>query len=84
MSITLINTEEEQDSVGLGGRKCLVHVFTEAVITVSGDAELSEQLRRLVSSAELRETIGRRAGNAIRLHRGAIDRTISMIEELEA
>ena len=56
----------------------------EAVITVSGDAELSEQLRRLVSSAELRETIGRRAGNAIRLHRGAIDRTISMIEELEA
>ncbi|MBE6390260.1 MAG: 3-deoxy-D-manno-octulosonic acid transferase [Lentisphaerae bacterium] len=44
------------------------------------DTELQPTLRRLISSAELREEFGARANRAINIHRGATDRTIDVLQ----
>ncbi|MBR2625799.1 MAG: 3-deoxy-D-manno-octulosonic acid transferase [Lentisphaeria bacterium] len=49
-----------------------------------GDAELPDVLAPLISSAELRETQGKKALSAISCHRGAIDRAIDALESLKA
>ena len=54
----------------------------DAVVTVSEDAALAAALRRLVSDPQLRQELGQRAGNAIRQHRGATDRTIKALESI--
>lgn len=51
-----------------------------AVATVTGDGELYEQLRKLLTNEKMRLEIGERAGRAIRRHAGAVDRTIEALE----
>ncbi len=53
-----------------------------AVATVTRDAELYDQLHRLLSDETLRKELGERAGQAIRRHAGAAERTISALEKL--
>ncbi|MDR0932563.1 MAG: 3-deoxy-D-manno-octulosonic acid transferase [Victivallales bacterium] len=53
-----------------------------AVATVIGDAELYEQLHKLLTDSKLRNELGERAGKVIRRHAGAADRTIARLEEL--
>ena len=52
----------------------------EAVVTVSDEAEFSAQLKRLAADPELRAALGKRGGDAIRQHRGAMERAIELIE----
>ena len=52
----------------------------EAVVTVSDETELAAQLRRLVADPELRAALGKRGGDAIRQHRGAMERAVNFIE----
>ena len=54
----------------------------DAVVTVSEDAALAMELRRLASDPQLRKELGRRAGDAIRHHRGATDRTVKALESI--
>ena len=56
----------------------------DAVVTVSGDAELTPRLAELFDDPELRRKLGSRADETIRRHRGATDRTIDAMEELLA
>ena len=53
-----------------------------AVVTVTGDGELYGQLHRLLTDEPLRRELGERAGQAIRRHAGAADRTIAALEKL--
>ncbi len=53
-----------------------------AVATVTGDAELYDQLLRLLCDETLRRELGERAGQAIRRHAGAAERTIASLEGL--
>lgn len=53
-----------------------------AVATVTRDAELYGQLHRLLTDETLRRELGERAGQAIRRHAGAAERTISALEKL--
>ena len=53
-----------------------------AVATVTGDGELYDQLRRLLTDETLRKQLGDRAGQAIRRHAGAADRTIAALERI--
>lgn len=53
-----------------------------AVATVTRDAELYDQLHRLLTDETLRRELGERAGQAIRRHAGAAERTISALEKL--
>ncbi|MDD3886194.1 MAG: 3-deoxy-D-manno-octulosonic acid transferase [Victivallaceae bacterium] len=53
-----------------------------AVATATTDAELETQLRKLLSDEKMRLDLGRRAGEAIRRHAGATDRTINELEKL--
>ena len=52
----------------------------EAVVTVSDEAEFFAQLKRLAADPELRAALGKRGGDAIRQHRGAMERAIELIE----
>ncbi len=54
----------------------------EAVVTVSDEAEFAAQLRRLVADPELCAALGKRGGDAIRLHRGAMERAVEHIESI--
>ena len=53
-----------------------------AVATVTGDGELYEQLRKLLTDEKMRVELGKRAGQVIRRHAGAADRTIAALEKL--
>mgnify|MGYP005891565003 FL=1 len=53
-----------------------------ALITVTRDAELVEQLRKLLPDEKLRRELGERAGAAIRRHAGATRRTVEELEKL--
>ena len=53
-----------------------------ALVTVTSDAELRPQLSKLIENEELRKELGLRAGNIIRQHAGATDRTIEQLENL--
>ncbi len=53
-----------------------------AVVTVINDADLENQLRKLLSDETLRKELGARAGATIRRHAGATDRTIAELENL--
>ena len=53
-----------------------------AVATVTGDGELYEQLRKLLTDEKMRVELGKRAGQVIRRHAGAADRTIAALENL--
>ena len=55
----------------------------DALVSVSSEDELLSGLRKLSSDPQLRCDIGKRAGDAIRQHRGAMDRTIDFLRELE-
>jgi len=52
----------------------------DAVLTVAADAELEGILRRLLADAAFGVELGRRAEKAISRHRGALDRTINLLE----
>ena len=54
----------------------------DAVVTVDDDSELTCALEQLLADPELRETIGKRGGDAIRKHSGATELTISELEQL--
>lgn len=54
----------------------------DALVSVSSGEELAVKLRELISDAELRRTIGKRGGDVIRQHCGAMDRTIDLLEGL--
>lgn len=54
----------------------------EAVVTVSDEVELAAQLRRLAADPELRATLGKRGGDAIRQHCGAMERAVNFIESV--
>ena len=53
-----------------------------AVVAVTGDAELQPQLSKLIADARLRQELGQRAGDIIRQHAGATDRTVAYLEDL--
>ena len=53
-----------------------------AVATVTNDAELLPQLTKLIADGELRKELGQRAGDIIRQHAGATDRTVAYLEDL--
>ena len=53
-----------------------------AVVAVTGDAELQPQLSKLIADAQLRQELGQRAGDIIRQHAGATDRTVAYLEDL--
>ena len=53
-----------------------------AVVAVTGDAELQPQLSKLIADAQLRQELGLRAGDIIRQHAGATDRTVAYLEDL--
>ena len=55
----------------------------DALVSVAGEEELVSGLRSLISDPQLRSEMGKRAGNAIRQHHGAMDRTIDLLEELD-
>jgi 3-deoxy-D-manno-octulosonic-acid transferase len=54
----------------------------QAVVTVSEDADLTNRLERLITDREFRLELGKRAGDAIRCHRGATDRTVNALESM--
>ena len=56
----------------------------EAVVTVSDEVELAAQLRRLVADEELRTALGKRGGDAIRQHCGAMKRSVEFIEAIDS
>lgn len=53
-----------------------------ALVTVTRDSELVEQLRKLLPDEQLRRELGERAGAAIRRHAGATRRTVEALEKL--
>lgn len=53
-----------------------------AVATVTHESELIDQLRKLLTNKELRENLGKLAGQTIRKHAGATERTINELESL--
>ena len=53
-----------------------------ALVTVTHDSELVEQLRKLLPDEQLRRELGERAGAAIRRHAGATRRTVEALEKL--
>ena len=55
----------------------------DALVSVSSEEELTDGLRKLVSDPQLRCEIGKRGGDAIRQHRGAMDRTADLLKSLE-
>ena len=55
----------------------------DALVSVSSEEELLAELRKLAADSELRRAIGKRGGDAIRQHRGAMDRTIDLLKSLE-
>jgi len=52
----------------------------DALLTVAADAELEPALRRLLADPAFGTELGRRAEQAISRHRGALDRTIKLLE----
>ena len=54
-----------------------------ASIELRNDAELEPTLRRLLDSSTERETLGQRARQLVEQRRGAIDRTISILKNLQ-
>ncbi|MBO5766425.1 MAG: 3-deoxy-D-manno-octulosonic acid transferase [Lentisphaeria bacterium] len=62
----------------------ILNVLVEAgaVITVSGNQELYQVLQKLIADPQYCRSIGKRAGDAIRCHCGAMDRCIDLIEKL--
>ena len=52
----------------------------KALICVSSDPELEEALRKLLSDPALCEQLGRAAEQAIARHRGALEKTINILE----
>jgi 3-deoxy-D-manno-octulosonic-acid transferase len=54
----------------------------DALVSVSSEEELTDGLRKLVSDPQLRCEIGKRGGDAIRQHRGAMDRTADLLKSL--
>lgn len=52
----------------------------KALICVSSDPELEEALRKLLSEPALCEQLGRAAEQAIARHRGALEKTINILE----
>ena len=54
----------------------------DAVLTVSNSQELNSALRKLIDDPEFRTVVGRRAGDAIRCHCGAMDRCIELLNKL--
>jgi 3-deoxy-D-manno-octulosonic-acid transferase len=60
----------------------ILHVLEEHnAVMCCGDGELCGTLEKLAASSELREELSRRASEAISCHRGAVDRTIDVLEE---
>ena len=55
----------------------------DALISVSNDDELFSGLKQLIAEPSLRREIGKKAGDAIRQHHGAMDRTIDLLKSLE-
>ena len=55
----------------------------DALVSVSSEEELLAELRKLISDPDLRRAVGKRGGDAIRQHRGAMDRTIDLLKQLE-
>ncbi len=51
-----------------------------ALITISSDAELEPALRKLLGEPALRESLGQAAEQAIARHRGALEKTIKILE----
>ncbi|MBQ7209250.1 MAG: 3-deoxy-D-manno-octulosonic acid transferase [Lentisphaeria bacterium] len=61
----------------------ILQVLKEAdAVVTTDDAGLTEALRRLLADEELRLTMGRRGGDAIRKHRGATEKTIGELASL--
>ena len=56
----------------------------DALVAVTGDAELTPRLAELLEKPELRRELGERARATIQHHRGAADRTIDELEKLLA
>ncbi len=52
----------------------------DALITISSDAELEPALRKLLDEPALRESLGLAAEQAIARHRGALEKTIKILE----
>ena len=55
----------------------------DAVESVAAASELEDKLKKLISDPEYRTSLGKRAGNAIRQHHGAMDRTIDLLQNLK-
>jgi 3-deoxy-D-manno-octulosonic-acid transferase len=55
---------------------------SHGALLASNDENLPENLRKLISSAELRHQLGERACQVISVNRGATDRTIDALEAI--